>query len=665
MPRRPPLGAPGIYHAAADPLRALTGVRMDVCAFVGVAPRGPARVPVVDERWPDDRPCVEPGRPRRRSAAVPVESWDDYLRHFGGFEGPGLLPYAVASFFEQGGRRAYVVRIVHAYGTDEDAAGVAAATLAGITIRGGGAPVLRARSEGRWGDGLRAELTYAARPLFPLQAGLTEVAFAPDTPLAAGALLRLALPDGERVLRFVAGVRLRGKADSPRRELVATLDVPAPADPVGAELVEAALEVDDGAGRRERHDRLALSPLHRRFLATVLCYESELLYPDSAWAERELDPAGPGLDPAAAARFDGGEDRYRAILPEDFLDAEWVLGDEEPGDGVHALVHLDDLALVVCPDLYSPGPLVPIERVVAPATLAGPEFAPCAVVEPPPAQAEPTEELEGLRLDPTLPADLKAITALQRRLERLADDLRSFIVLLDVPPGLSQRRILSWRSEFGSAFAAAYHPWLAVARRDDSRDALVRVNPAAIAAGIVARRERAFGVPYGPFNELAAGVVDVDDDVSPLRHDELHPLGINIFARERDGVRLTAGRTLARDADYRQLSIRRLMTMLRRVLEQQLQWLVFEPNSAGLRSQLRDTITSFLRQLHRANAFAGATEYEAFFVRCDDTLNPPPVVDAGRLVAEVGVAPAEPLEFLVLRIAREGDGTLLVETVRA
>jgi len=37
------------------------------------------------------------------------------------------------------------------------------------------------------------------------------------------------------------------------------------------------------------------------------------------------------------------------------------------------------------------------------------------------------------------------------------------------------------------------------------------------------------------------------------------------------------------------------------------------------------------------------------------------VSDLGQLIVEVGVAPAEPLEFLVLRIMREGDGTLRVE----
>ena len=98
----------------------IAGVRMDVAAFVGVAPRGPVRVPLFNEWWRDDGPCVEPQRPRRRTVAYPVESFDEYRRLFGGFEGPGLLPFAVATFFEQGGRRAYIARVVHDYGNAVD-----------------------------------------------------------------------------------------------------------------------------------------------------------------------------------------------------------------------------------------------------------------------------------------------------------------------------------------------------------------------------------------------------------------------------------------------------------------------------------------------------------------------------------------------------------------
>jgi hypothetical protein len=49
----------------------------------------------------------------------------------------------------------------------------------------------------------------------------------------------------------------------------------------------------------------------------------------------------------------------------------------------------------------------------------------------------------------------------------------------------------------------------------------------------------------------------------------------------------------------------------------------------------------------------GNTPDEAFFVRCDDELNPPESIDAGYVVVEVGMAPAKPAEFVVFRIAQK------------
>jgi phage tail sheath protein FI len=101
--------------------------------------------------------------------------------------------------------------------------------------------------------------------------------------------------------------------------------------------------------------------------------------------------------------------------------------------------------------------------------------------------------------------------------------------------------------------------------------------------------------------------------------------------------------------------------MILRALEQQMQWAVFEPNNSALRSEVRLSLENYLRQLFRIGAFRGASEEEAFFVRCDETNNPPYIADAGRFIAEVGVAPSEPLEFIVVRLIREGDGTLTLK----
>ncbi|HZF28869.1 MAG TPA: phage tail sheath C-terminal domain-containing protein [Gammaproteobacteria bacterium] len=656
---RVPFAAPGVYRAPEAPLQTLTGVRMDVCGFAGVAARGPARRPVCDEQWPDTRPCTERRRPRLRSVAVAVESFDEYRRWYGGFEGPGLMPYAVASFFEQGGRRAWIARIVHDYDDEaSNAAGVATGVLPGVAP----AAALRARNEGAWGNALRATLELGAAPAAFVTAALDHLVLSSTAELGAGSLLRLALADGSRVFRFVDLVECGEDALAPRTLYRAYFDAAVASVPDSVECVEAAVDIDDGDGRHERLERVGLHHAHPRWLAQVLCYETQLAWPDPSWADDRLTPESIELVlPAAPTpQFRGGEDRYADIVPSDVVDTRF-LPEDEPGDGVNCFAAVGELSTLCIPDLYSPAPLPGFEPILDPPSVAGATFERCVDLPPPVRQAKATYDLAGLRRDPRLPSDLKEIVQLQQDALERTERLSHVVLLLDVPPGLSQREMLAWRAHFDSAYAAAYHPWLTVARRDDSRDPLIHVPPSAIAAGIIARTEILFGVPHGPANALAYEVVSVDDRVSSERHDELHPFGINVYLQERDGVRLTAARTLSRDPQWRQLSVRRLVSMLARSLERQMQWSVFEPNGARLRLTLTLLLRGFLRRLFAAGAFKGATEDEAFFVDCDAVLNAPPVVDAGRVIAEIGVAPAEPVEFIVLRLSRDGDGTLTVE----
>jgi phage tail sheath protein FI len=104
--------------------------------------------------------------------------------------------------------------------------------------------------------------------------------------------------------------------------------------------------------------------------------------------------------------------------------------------------------------------------------------------------------------------------------------------------------------------------------------------------------------------------------------------------------------------------VRRLVLMLRRTLLAQTQWAVFEPNGPALWRDLRRALESLLRGLFRAGAFAGRTEAESFFVRVDISRTR---LDRGELRIDVGVAPAEPLEFILVRLRRDGDGTLSLD----
>jgi phage tail sheath protein FI len=319
---------------------------------------------------------------------------------------------------------------------------------------------------------------------------------------------------------------------------------------------------------------------------------------------------------------------------------------------------IEEIGILCVPDLTwraeKPSPELPAPVRVRPRSRCDD----CAPEETTPPLADPLPVPAGL--DARAPGDLAEIVRRQQRLVQVADLRRRFVALLDVPTGLQVRRITDWRATFDSSFAAAYHPWLGVPRPAAEGGGIVAAPPSSFAAGIAAARERRFGLPWGPANELARGAVLSAGIVTDAVHDQLHLLGVNVYRAERDGFRLSAARTLSSNREYRQLSVRRLMTMLALTLERQTQWLVFEPNTNELRSRLTHTVTQFLREQQRRGSFAGATEQESFFVRCDDSVNPAESQRQGRLLAEIGVAPASPIEYIVLRISQDVDGTISV-----
>jgi phage tail sheath protein FI len=130
--------------------------------------------------------------------------------------------------------------------------------------------------------------------------------------------------------------------------------------------------------------------------------------------------------------------------------------------------------------------------------------------------------------------------------------------------------------------------------------------------------------------------------------------GIRAFARE--GIRVWGARTLADDPEWRYLSVRRLFNMVEESIEEGTNWIAFEPNDRTLWKHVRRDVGAFLTRLWRDGALMGATPEEAFYVKCDEETNPPDVVDAGELVAQIGLAPVKPAEFIVFEISQSTAG---------
>jgi uncharacterized protein len=206
-----------------------------------------------------------------------------------------------------------------------------------------------------------------------------------------------------------------------------------------------------------------------------------------------------------------------------------------------------------------------------------------------------------------------------------------------------------------SVYGTVYWPWITVL--DQYSSTLVDIAPSGAMAGIWARVDGLRGVHKAPANEPVNGAVGLSYRMTRDEQGLLNSSGVNgirVFARE--GIRVWGARTLSADPEWRYLSVRRLFNMVEESIEEGTNWIAFEPNDRTLWKHVRRDIGAFLTRVWRDGALMGATPEEAFFVKCDEETNPPDVIDAGQLVAVIGLAPVKPAEFIVFQISQSTAG---------
>ncbi len=203
-----------------------------------------------------------------------------------------------------------------------------------------------------------------------------------------------------------------------------------------------------------------------------------------------------------------------------------------------------------------------------------------------------------------------------------------------------------------SDYAAMYFPWITVF--DPATNGPVAVPPSGHVAGIYARVDASRGVHKAPANEVVRGALGVDVRVSRADQGELNQAGINAIRDINGNVTVWGARTLGGDGNgaWKYVHVRRLFLFLRESIDEGTQWVVFEPNTAALWSRITRNVTAFLTNVWRSGALFGNTPAEAFYVRCDASLNPPEVRDLGQVITEIGVAVVQPAEFVVFRISQ-------------
>jgi phage tail sheath protein FI len=662
---------PGVYYQRIDATApAISAIRTDVAGFVGLAVSGPLDTP------------------------VPVQSWKQFQAYFGGFSGGAFLAYAVRGFFENGGRRCWVVRVA----SNDPVGGALPATLElASTTPGRSVWKINASSPGTWGNSLTLSLreTHQAQSTGRLDKDHPErLTVSSTTGFSRFSMVQLSQPGKPSVLRVVAAINTtQGFAslipdsnqfliwvpEQPELRLPydsSPLDF-APDQPIQVESVEYTVIVEKSGIPVALYPGLSLIPESDNYGPTVL---SPLLIPPDLQAQQVLPPLPTPIvieelrpeftadsiatfrpleqiqPPADNTLVSGGQEGLRLLTAYDFmgepvdpLDSDLVKKNKLRG--LRVLETVDEVSILAVPDInIQPLALTPIEPL--------PPCIPDICLPGAPDPLAPPSPPSDTELPPTFSdADMYRV---QAAMVEQCEQTGSRVALLEPPVSavrderLGISAVQSWRNQFDSKYAAFYFPWLRVVDPLRSTTAVTRdIPPSGHVAGQYARTDIEIGVHKAPANAPLAWVQDVTIPVNNAQHGVLNPLGINaIRPLPGRGIRIFGARTVSSDPDWRFISVRRLMIMIEKAIYLATQWAVFEPNDEITQAKLRLSLTSFLLALWQKGALAGNTADAAFFVRCDQTTNPASQRANGQLVALIGIAPVSPFEFVVVRVGR-------------
>ena len=264
----------------------------------------------------------------------------------------------------------------------------------------------------------------------------------------------------------------------------------------------------------------------------------------------------------------------------------------------------------------------------------------------------------------TLPAvDRSAVQAAQVAVLNHCDAAGDRLAILDPWPAAAPEEVLQQRRGFSSANAALYYPWVKVAGGPVQTRRFV--PPCGHIAGVYARSDRRVGVHKAPANEVLEGVLDLEVALTDAQQDKLNPEGVNCLrAFPGRGIRVWGARTLSRDPAWVYVNVRRLFLTAGRWIDRHMAGVAYEPNEPRLWARISRELTTYFDSLFRHGALKGSTPQEAYYIKCDADTNPPETREAGTVITEIGLAPAVPAEFVVVRILHGASGITITGPTR-
>ena len=536
---------PGVYLeesllSSAGDVSNATSVAM----FVGAASKGPANEP------------------------VRVETWGDYTAIFGGFDvvpnssasALSYLPYSVYSYFQNGGRTAYVVRSVPTSGSTGSASTV---TVTGVPFAGGSATtafILTARSVGVWGS----KLSY---------------------------ILRIQETTGT----------------SPVTECVFTLQI--------------ALTTNGVTEIVENFTNLSVTGT----LSGTRSVSSAI------------------NDPVSGSRYVQVSTASTSVVPAEALTAVPLANGTNPG----------------LPDA---------------GTLTG-----SATTALPQVDGPVVLNIVGYTPDiSTVDTASWGWVGTTLASSAITDRQDIFIVNDNCAPRVLNQTVSAYKTLMlnssnlganpGDSYSASYGPWIVISN-PLRPGAVMAIPPGGAVMGMMARIDATMGVSRAPAGVVAglSNAIGVQAKFTDSDLGDINSSNVNVIRSVvGSGIAVMGARTRKSYGADRYVSARRTLIYVREVLRRSTQFAVFENNDSRLWGSLRMAAERILRPLWESGGLRGANAAEAYYIRCDETINTSAVISAGEVRMEIGVALEYPAEFVIIRVSQFDRGQFTTEvTARA
>ena len=233
--------------------------------------------------------------------------------------------------------------------------------------------------------------------------------------------------------------------------------------------------------------------------------------------------------------------------------------------------------------------------------------------------------------------------------------------VIDAPMTYTTQELKTLRQKLSCKNAVMLDTWHKINDPLSTVDGKLRNIPTSGAyLGIVANIQEHIGPWRDPAGTMAKvnGALELVFNAQKGDTDILNPLGIiSIVTKKNYGICVWGSRSITPDSGYLYVSAILLDIYLRKSIEEECQPLVFEPNKGEdvgtLWTRIISTASSFLEFVMNNGGFASRNSAEAYYVKCDEELNPKSVTDRGYCITEVGYAYARPAEFIVFRFQNE------------